>query len=143
MRRRTTADHLKAVPLFQWCSTRQLRRIAGPGREREYPEGALLCEQGKPGDEFFVILDGRAEVSRDGRRIRRLGPGDFFGELALLRSLGDRVPRTATVKATTSVRCFVLPRVEFQELIYEQGIAASLLYALVWRLPESVFKQDI
>src|SRR5438093_5504453 len=143
MRRSDAAKHLKGVPLFRWCSSPQLRHIAVVGGERDYPEGARLCEQGKFGDEFFVILQGEAHVSRNSRRIRSLGPGDFFGEIALLRSLGGHVPRTATVSATTPLKCFVLPRDAFRELIYEQGIAARLLYALVWRLPDSVFNRDI
>src|SRR5689334_1391479 len=119
MGRREVAERLKAVPLFQSCSQRQLGRIAAAGRERGYPEGARLCEQGRPGDDFFVILEGRVEVARDGRRVRTLGPNAFFGEIALLRSLGGKVARTATVTALGPLRCFVLPRIEFQSVIYE------------------------
>src|SRR5437899_6002382 len=117
MSRREAAEQLKGVPLFWACTARQRRWIASRGWERSYPEGATLCEQGKRGDEFFIILEGRAAVSRNGRRIRLLGQGDHFGELALLHPSIKGIPRTATVTALTPLRCFVLHQHHFRVLI--------------------------
>ena len=129
------AERLKEVPLFRNCSSRQLRHIADRGWEQDYPPGAALCEQGRLGDEFFVILEGRAEVARGRRKVRSLGPGDHFGEVALLMPIG-RQPRSATVEASTPVRCFLLPKSEFKDLIYEANIATNLLYELAAYLRE-------
>jgi CRP/FNR family transcriptional regulator, cyclic AMP receptor protein len=133
---RDIVDGLRQTPLFAACSTRQLRHIAAQGTQHDYSPGAVLCKQGKPGNDFFVILRGQGEVTRDGKRLRTLGPGDYFGEVALLgRSLG-KAPRTATVIATTEMRCFLLRKSDFRSVIYQQDIAVSLLHALVDRLPE-------
>jgi len=137
MSRTAVAERLRDVPLFWACSARERRSIAGRGWERTYPEGAVLCEQGKRGDEFFVILDGSAEVVRDGRTIRRLGSGDHFGEVALLHPSIKGIPRTATVTALTPMRCFVLNQHDFRVLIYEAEIAASLLRSLAQRLADA------
>ena len=131
-----TAAHLKRVPLFQNCSARQLRDIAGRGRERSFPEGHVIVQQGKLGHEFFVILDGEVEVRRNGRRIRTLREGDHFGELALLHSLVSRRPRAATGTATTPVRCFTLSVSEFKTVIYQSDIAVKLLYSVAELFPE-------
>lgn len=104
--------------------------------EREYPSGAVLCRQGKPGDDFFVILEGRGGVTRNGKKVRALGPGDYFGEVALLGPPIGKALRTATVTASTPMSCFVLGKNEFRSVIYEEDIAVSLLHALVERLPE-------
>ncbi len=136
MAKRDLVERLKNTPLFGTCSGRQLRRIAARGVEQEYPAGALLCRQGKPGDEFFVILEGRGDVIRDGKKVRTLGPGDYFGEVALLGPPIGKAMRTATVTATTPMRCFTLGKNEFRSVIYEENIAVSLLHGLVERLPE-------
>lgn len=136
MGKRDLVERLKHTPLFGGCSSRQLRHIAARGSEHEYASGALLCRQGKPGDDFFVILEGRGEVTRDGKKIRTLGPGDHFGEVALLGPPISRAMRTATVTATAPLRCFILSKNEFRSVIYEENIAVSLLHTLVERLPE-------
>ena len=123
------AERLKEVPLFRDCSSRQLRRIAGRGWERDYPAGSALCEEGGRGNDFFVILQGQADVTRKGKKVRTLGPGGHFGEIALLNLL-SRAPRSATVTARTPVRCFLLPKGAFREVIYEANIATNLLYGL-------------
>lgn len=136
MGNRDLVERLKNTPLFGGCSARQLRRIAARGTEHEYPKGAPLCRQGKPGDDFFVILEGRGEVTRNGKKVRTLGPGDYFGEVALLGPPIGKAMRTATVTATTPLRCFILGKNEFRSVIYEENIAVSLLHTLVERLPE-------
>jgi CRP-like cAMP-binding protein len=135
MSRPDTIANLKAVPLFQNCSARQLRRIANLGRESTFEAGRNLCEEGKFSKEFFVILEGHAEVRRGGRKRGTLGSGDYFGEIALLRSsLIDRSPRTATVTATEPLRCFRLGAREFSYVLYEQDVAVKILREVVHRL---------
>lgn len=77
-----------------------------------------------------MILDGIAEVSRGSKKVRALRAGDYFGEIALL----DNAERTATVVATTPLRCFLLGRSEFKNLIYEEDIAVKLLFTMAQRL---------
>lgn len=136
MSKREVAERLKAVPLFRNCSTRQLRHIANRGWEQDYPPGGVLCEEGKLGDDFFVLLEGQAKVTRNRRKLRSLGPGDYFGEVALLNRSMYRTPRTATVTAHTPLRCFVLTKNRFRALIYEENIATNLLYGLASYLRE-------
>jgi CRP/FNR family cyclic AMP-dependent transcriptional regulator len=131
---RETAERLSTVPLFEGCSGRQLRHIASRGHEVDYPAGKTITEQGRFGDHFFVILEGTARVVRNGRTVNELGPGGYFGEIALLISLMERTPRTATVVAETDVRCFVLSKGEFRSVIYEQNIAVNLLHTMARRL---------
>jgi CRP/FNR family transcriptional regulator, cyclic AMP receptor protein len=131
-----TVAHLKRVPLFENCTGRQLRDIAGRGRERSYPEGRILVEEGKHGDEFSVILEGEVIVRRNGRRIATLRAGDHFGELALLQALVSRRPRRATVTTATPVRCFTLSVSQFKTVIYEGDIAVKLLYSVAEMFPE-------
>jgi CRP-like cAMP-binding protein len=130
------AAHLKRVPLFQDCTGRQLRDIASRGRERSFPKGRILAEQGKHGDEFFVLLEGEVDVRRNGRRIATLRAGEHFGELALLQSLVSRRPRRATVTTTTPVRCFTLSVSQFKTVIYEGDVAVKLLYSVASMFPE-------
>jgi CRP-like cAMP-binding protein len=81
-----------------------------------------------------VILEGTARVIRNGRKVSSLGPGASFGEIALLLSLIERTPRTATVVTETPVRCFVLSKGEFRSVIYERNIAANLLHNMAQML---------
>ena len=135
MSRSDTIARLKAVPLFSNCSGRQLRRIADLGHEGTYAPGKTVVEEGKFADEFFVILDGRADVRKGGRKRGTLGPGDYFGEIALLRSsLIDRSRRTATVTATEPLRCFRLGSSQFDIVLYEQDVAVKILREVVRRL---------
>jgi CRP-like cAMP-binding protein len=101
----STADELKRVPLFSSLSQRQLRRLARDFREREVESGTRLVGEGEKGaNSFFVIVDGAATVTVDGKEVGQLGPGDHFGELALI---SERV-RSATVTADGPVRCLAL-----------------------------------
>jgi len=138
MSRADTIAKLKAVPLFQNCTARQLRRITGLGEEAGFETGRNVCEEGKFANEFFVILEGHAEVRKGGRRRGMLGPGDYFGEIALLRSsLIERSRRTATVTATEPLRCFRLGGQEFDVVLYEQDVAVKMLREVVKRLDVS------
>jgi CRP-like cAMP-binding protein len=102
------ADYLQQVSLFSKCSRRDVSTIAKLTEIERYEAGATIVEQGTPGSAFYVVLDGRAVVRRNGRRSGALGPGDYFGELALL----DPAPRNADVEAlepTTVARLGVGP----------------------------------
>ena len=100
---------LQGVPMFSGIPERQLRHLARDAKTLEFADGKTLVQQGEKGVGFYLILDGRADVRRKGRRLASLGPGDFFGEMALF----DDEPRTADVVATQATRCLVLSRWEF------------------------------
>jgi CRP/FNR family cyclic AMP-dependent transcriptional regulator len=103
---------LKDVPFFRTMSKKELAVVAQQTDEIDVPTGKVLAQEGDFGDEFFVIDDGTAEVTRGGARIAELGPGDFFGELALLEA--ER--RNATVTATSPMRLIVMTRPSFRAL---------------------------
>jgi CRP-like cAMP-binding protein len=120
-----TLDLLARVPLLGTLDRKALKRLARDFGERVFPAGTVVVKQGdERGIGFFVIANGEASVSVDGKEAGRLGPGDHFGEIALL---GDRV-RTATVTAETELRCLVLTLWEFQSLIQsEPDVAVKLI----------------
>lgn len=122
---------LRKIPLFERCSSHELRFIAARAEPRDYPAGATLCRQGETGGDFFVIADGRAEARRDGAVLRTLGPGDFFGEIALI----DKGPRSATVTSTSELRCFQIPSQQFRDVLAQNAsIAVRVLDAVTERL---------
>jgi CRP-like cAMP-binding protein len=124
-------ERLSEVQLFSSCTKRDLSRIAALVEEIDAPAGLVLMRQGDPGREAFVIADGRAKVTIRGRRGVKLGPGDCFGEMALLH----RAPRSATVTAETDMRLFVLGSREFSHLIDTvPSVARQVLAALAERV---------
>jgi len=108
------ATALGRAPLFTNLSRADLVELAKLTEDLEFEEGKVLAREGEIGQEFFVLVDGEVSVTKDGKEIRRLGPGDFFGEIALV---WDSPRRTATVTAATPVRFFVLTRQAFRSLI--------------------------
>jgi CRP/FNR family transcriptional regulator, cyclic AMP receptor protein len=112
----TKADALGRCPFFAELSRGELIGLAKATEDMEVEEGKVLTREGGSGSEFFVIIDGEVAVTKDGNEIRRLGPGEFFGEIALIE---DR-PRTATVTAATPLRFFVLTRQAFRSLLAHQ-----------------------
>jgi CRP/FNR family transcriptional regulator, cyclic AMP receptor protein len=106
------ADRLKVVPLFESLSDGERRQVAQWADEIEVQPGYRLVDQGAFAHEFFVILEGTAEVTKDGERITELGPGDFFGEIALL---GEE-RRTASVVATSPMRVAVMFGRDFRQM---------------------------
>jgi CRP-like cAMP-binding protein len=107
---------LRTVALFRECSARDLRRVARLATGVDVPAGRVLCLEGAVGAEFFVIVRGSAWVERCGKRIAYLGPGEAFGEIALLsRNAGSQ--RTATVVAADAMTVLVFSRAEFNTLI--------------------------
>jgi CRP-like cAMP-binding protein len=122
---------LADLPLFEGLSKRQLGKIAGLGVARRLPPLTSIVTKGDTGDAFFVIITGEAVVRRPGRRNVPLGPGDFFGEMALL----DGAPRAATVEAKTEVEVMLIPRSGFRTMLRaDPAIAMKLLETLAARL---------
>jgi CRP/FNR family cyclic AMP-dependent transcriptional regulator len=128
------ADELKKVPLFSGLTQRQLKQLAKSFREREFKAGTEVVREGQmSGVGFFVIAEGNASVSVDGREVARLGPGDHFGELALI---SERV-RSATVTADGSMRCLVMAFWDFRQFAKQNpDVTWKLLQHLVDLLTE-------
>ncbi len=127
------ADTLKKVPLFAGLDDKEIQRIAGRMVERRYKVGDLLTEQGSSGIGFFVIEDGTADVTVDGEAKGSVGPGDYFGEVALLAG-SDRT-RTATLTATTDMLTYGMTSWDFKPLVESHPeLASKLLAAMAARL---------
>ncbi len=123
-------DRLKTLPLFADLSNRELERIAAWADEVDLPAGKHLIEQGAFAHEFFVIAEGTAEVTHDGQHLADLGPGDFFGEIALL----ENHRRTASVVATSPLRVVVMFAREFEAMERElPEVAARVREAMTAR----------
>jgi CRP/FNR family transcriptional regulator len=119
------------VPLFAPLAKAQLTQVASIADGLAYRRGRLSPARASAA-EFFVLLDGEAEVRRNGRKRTTIGPGEFFGEIALV---SDR-PRTATVTATKPVRVLVIARANFRSvLLRTPEIALKVLAAFAERLP--------
>ena len=132
-RRSSYLEHLARVPLFSRCSQDELRRLARRTSDIRVEPGETLTREGRAGYEFFVVIDGRAEVSRNGKRVAELGAGDFFGELALL----DRGLRDATVTAVTPMEVIVLSQGDFDAALEEAPrMTRKLLAGMARRLRE-------
>jgi CRP-like cAMP-binding protein len=112
-RQDTKVEALRRAPLFEGLSRRELQELARQTDDLEVPAGTVLCREGTIGREFCVIVEGEAEVTRDGARLATCGSGDFFGEIALL----ENVRRIATVTATTRLRFFVLSSQSFGAML--------------------------
>jgi CRP-like cAMP-binding protein len=121
------AERLKKLPLFEDLSNKQLQRIAAWTDEIDLPAGAHVIEQGDFAHEFLVIEEGTADVSQDGRVIAALGPGDFFGEIALVEK--DR--RTASVTTTSPMRAVVMFRREFAAMELEMPEIAEQILQVI------------
>ena len=131
MRHDAKLDRIRAVPLFADTDRKHLEGIAQLCTEVGAKAGDVLCREGEPGAEFFVLLDGTVTVTSRGRELATLGSGDFFGELALL----DGKARNATVTAATDVQLLVLSRQEFTTLVHDDPqVAVRMLPAIGARL---------
>jgi CRP/FNR family cyclic AMP-dependent transcriptional regulator len=131
LRKDAKTELLKRAPLFANCSKRELAAISGIADEIDLKNGHELTRQGGVGREFFVLIDGTADVLRDGRKVNTLKAGDFFGEIALVH----HTPRTATVKATSPIRALVITERSFRTLLERSpDIQRKVLQALAERL---------
>lgn len=129
-------DLLRSVPLFSGCSDAELVEVAALADEVDFRDGKRLIAEGQDAaSEFFVIVEGEASVSRGGEEVRRLGPGDWAGEIALVSD----VPRTASVTAATPIVVLVITRGAFAALLRESPtIASKVLASLAERLAADV-----
>jgi CRP/FNR family transcriptional regulator, cyclic AMP receptor protein len=125
------AKMLGRVPLFAGLSGRALEQVAALADEVEVAAGTTLTREGSTGSEFFIIIHGGVEVTRDGGVLNTLGAGDFLGEIALV----DGGPRTATARTTTASRLLVLASREFHTLLADQPeVRTGVLLALAARV---------
>ena len=124
-------EALKRAPLFEGMSKKELRELARATEDLTVEAGTVMCREGSLGREFFVIVEGVAEVTKGGKRLVTRGPGEFFGEIALIAT----VKRTATVTAKTPIRCFILTRGDFRRVLDESpGVQRKVLEALAERV---------
>ena len=132
--KRELTDLLADVRLFSKCTTRQRRTVARHAQTAELPAGVELIREGEPGDALFVIIEGEAVVRKDGVELSRVGPGAYFGELAIL----DGEPRSATVVAETDVKVAVIGIRMFRTLLREfSDLAEQLLIGLAGELRDA------
>jgi CRP-like cAMP-binding protein len=129
--RNAKIELIKHVPLFSRCSRKQLAEIAQLADEIDIPANKEIIREGDRGREFFVLLDGGADVIRNGHKIASLSKGDFVGEIAVIA----KIPRTATVKTNAPTRALVVTEQAFRGLLKRQpDIQLKVLEALAERL---------
>ena len=133
------AKALSGVPLFAKLSKSELEHVASNADEVDVKAGHKLTTQGKPGESFYVILDGEAVVEIDGEPRRTLKAGDFFGEISML----DRGPATATVKIKSDARLLVMSHSQFRDTIKSSdGLLVKVLLAMGERLRADLAKAE-
>jgi diguanylate cyclase (GGDEF)-like protein len=124
----TKADALGRSPLLEGLSRGELARLSKVVEELDVGSGTVLCREGRMAREFFVIVEGEAEVTKGGERVRLLGKGDFFGEVAMI----ERAPRATTVKALTPLRFFLFSSRAFWSVMHENSeLERKVLRALI------------
>lgn len=127
-------EHLANVRMFSSLNRKELSLVAKAADVVTIKAGNVVVEEGSPGHEFFLILDGEASVKRGKRKIATLGAGSYFGEMALL----DRGPRSATIVADSDLRLVVLGQREFMGLLDQvPALSHKLLVAMATRLREA------
>jgi CRP/FNR family transcriptional regulator, cyclic AMP receptor protein len=129
-----SVELLRKIPLFAELDTRELERLAGSFKERTFQSGDTVASEGESGAGFFVIESGEAVVEVSGEEIRRLGPGDYFGDVALI----DMGARTASIRAESDLHCYGLTFWDFRPLVESDArIAWPLLQAMAKRLRDA------
>jgi CRP-like cAMP-binding protein len=113
LRKNAKVELIKRVPLFSHCSKKELGLVAQIADEIDLPEGKTLMREGDRGREFFILVEGSADVRRRNRKVNTLQDGDFFGEIALV----SQRPRTATVTTSSPVRALVVTEQSFRSLL--------------------------
>jgi CRP/FNR family transcriptional regulator, cyclic AMP receptor protein len=130
----TPQDILAQVPLFSVLSKREVASLARSAHDRKFPAGTVLTDEDQAGVTFGVIVEGQAAVSVHGRRARTLGPGDYFGEMALI----DHSYRSATITAETELRCLLFTAWVFRPFAMDHPETAwALLEMMVKRVREA------
>jgi CRP/FNR family transcriptional regulator len=128
------ADALRRVPLLAGLQDRERERLARELHERTFPAGSTVVSEGATGTGFFVIAEGTASVTVTGQDRGRLGPGDYFGEMALI----DEAPRSATITADSDIRAYGMTPWEFKPFVLgHPEVAWTLLRTLSNRLREA------
>lgn len=124
-------EALRRAPLFEGLSKKELAELARATDELTVPAGTVLCREGSLANEFFVVVDGTADVTKSGKVLATRSGGDFFGEIALIAT----TKRTATVTATTELRCFVLTSRAFRSVLDDnRQVERKVTQALAERL---------
>jgi CRP/FNR family transcriptional regulator, cyclic AMP receptor protein len=127
---------IRKVPLFSKLNKKGLEDVAHIADELDLPKGKMMAEEGDRGREFFVLLEGEADVTKGDRSINRLGKGDFFGEIALV----THMPRMASVTAMSDVRVLVVTERDFAALLkrspeISRGVAEALAERIAPEIP--------
>ena len=124
-------EFIARVPIFASCTPDEISAIAGVAQGAFFQPSQIIVTQGTPGQAFYMILNGRVEILRDGVSLGGFGPGDLFGEMSLL----DQAPRSATIRAIDQVECLMLSSWDFKALLEKHpSIAIKLLEVLSRRL---------
>ena len=108
------SELLKQTGLFSSCTDKELESVMVTAKERSFDTGEVIIREGDPGLGFYLLLEGTAEVRKGGKAVAELGPGDYFGEMALLL---EDTPRTADVVATSKANCLVITQWDLRALI--------------------------
>jgi len=125
------SELLAGCPLFRGIDPDGLAALADKAAQIEFPAGHVIARQGEIGTGFFVVIDGRVRVIRDGDLVATLGPGEFFGELSVL----DRMPRNAMVAAEVPTTCLALASWDFEAVLLDQPkLALAILRGVATRL---------
>ncbi|HYL41600.1 MAG TPA: cyclic nucleotide-binding domain-containing protein [Candidatus Binatus sp.] len=125
---------LAGCPLFRGIDADGLASLAGKATQVEFPAGHVIARQGEIGTGFFVVIDGRVRVIRDGEVVASLGPGEFFGELSIL----DRLPRNAMVSAEVPTTCLALAAWDFDAVLLDQpALTLAILRGVAARLRQA------
>ena len=131
LRKNAKVELIKRVPLFSHCSKKELGLVAQIADEIDLPEGKTLMREGDRGREFFVLVEGNADVRKGNRKVNTMGKGDFFGEIALV----SQKPRTATVTTSSPARALVVTEQSFRSLINRApDVQRKVLQALADRV---------
>lgn len=133
-----STDVLQRVPLFSGLKEKQLKGIAQAMAERTFAAGDVITKEGEISVGFYVIEDGRAKVTMNDKVVGQLGPGDHFGEIALIAE----TPRAATVTAETDLRCHGMTSWDFRSLVERNGeIAWEMLSSIARKLYENAERE--
>jgi CRP-like cAMP-binding protein len=123
---------LRGVGLFGRLDRRTIQELNNRAREHPFAAGAVLVQQGEPGDSLCILLEGRAEVRLQGRTIDAIGPGDYFGEMSLV----DGEPRSATIVATEDGLLLCIAASDFDALLNLPYVAREVIRCLSARVRE-------
>jgi CRP-like cAMP-binding protein len=130
----TPQEVLASVPLFSMLPKREVAKLARQANELTFPAGTVVTDVDRAGISFGVVVDGRAAVSMRGQTVRTIGPGDYFGEMALI----DHSYRSAKITAETELRCLILPEWDFCPFVMKHPETAwALLKVMVQRVRDA------